>query len=42
MGGRPPTSGQTARPDGQKPKAERAESGDGVLPEGAVSPLPTS
>jgi len=33
---------QGARPEGPRLEARRAESGDGVLGEGAASPIPTS
>ena len=35
-------TGDDARPEGPKLEARRAESGGGVLGEGAASPLPTS
>ena len=35
-------AGDDARPKGPKLEARRAESGGGVLGEGAASPLPTS
>ena len=35
-------AGDDARPEGLKLEAHRAESGGGVLGDGAASPLPTS